>query len=52
MSRPATDVGRRGTDGRWRYVIDNPFGVAQLPEQAFHPPQANLLTNPRGGAGQ
>jgi len=23
----ATDVARRGTDGRWRYVIDNPFGI-------------------------
>lgn len=22
----ATDVVRRGPDGRWRYVIDNPFG--------------------------
>lgn len=25
----ATDVARRGADGRWRYVIDNPFGVAR-----------------------
>lgn len=24
----ATDVARLGTDGRWRYVIDNPFGVS------------------------
>jgi ketosteroid isomerase-like protein len=24
----ATDVARRGVDGYWRYVIDNPFGVA------------------------
>jgi uncharacterized protein (TIGR02246 family) len=24
----ATDVARRGVDGRWRYVIDNPFGTA------------------------
>jgi ketosteroid isomerase-like protein len=23
----ATDVARRGSDGRWRYVIDNPFGI-------------------------
>ncbi|MER5998672.1 DUF4440 domain-containing protein [Nonomuraea angiospora] len=23
----ATDVARRGRDGRWRYAIDNPFGV-------------------------
>lgn len=25
----ATDVARKGADGRWRYVIDNPFGVSQ-----------------------
>jgi ketosteroid isomerase-like protein len=25
----ATDVARRGADGHWRYVIDNPFGVRQ-----------------------
>ncbi|MCG5218670.1 nuclear transport factor 2 family protein [Streptosporangium soli] len=24
----ATDVARRGADGLWRYVIDNPFGTA------------------------
>jgi hypothetical protein len=24
----ATDVARRGADGAWRYVIDNPFGTA------------------------
>ncbi|MEV7614151.1 DUF4440 domain-containing protein [Streptomyces sp. NPDC089799] len=23
----ATDVARRGADGHWRYVIDNPFGT-------------------------
>jgi ketosteroid isomerase-like protein len=23
----ATDVARRGPDGRWRYVIDNPYGT-------------------------
>src|SRR2546429_8422249 len=23
----ATDIARRGADGRWRYVIDNPFGI-------------------------
>lgn len=23
----ATDVARRGGDGRWRYVIDNPYGT-------------------------
>ncbi|POX53093.1 DUF4440 domain-containing protein [Streptomyces sp. Ru71] len=25
----ATDVARRGGDGLWRYVIDNPFGTAR-----------------------
>ncbi|MCW3818198.1 DUF4440 domain-containing protein [Micromonospora sp. DR5-3] len=25
----ATDVARRGPDGLWRYVIDNPFGTAE-----------------------
>ena len=24
----ATDVARKSADGRWRYVIDNPFGTA------------------------
>ncbi|OEV04702.1 hydrolase [Streptomyces oceani] len=28
MSGTATDVLRLGADGRWRYVIDNPAGVA------------------------
>lgn len=28
FSGTATDVARRGPDGFWRYVIDNPFGVA------------------------
>lgn len=28
----ATDVARRGPDGRWRYVIDNPFGVHAGPD--------------------
>jgi ketosteroid isomerase-like protein len=27
----ATDVARRGSDGRWRYVIDNPFGTHAQP---------------------
>lgn len=26
----ATDVARRGVDGLWRYVIDNPFGTARV----------------------
>ncbi|MFE0208202.1 YybH family protein [Streptomyces sp. NPDC058985] len=30
----ATDVARRGADGYWRYVIDNPFGVARHTEPA------------------
>ncbi|MFI6940466.1 YybH family protein [Streptomyces sp. NPDC050418] len=25
----ATDVARRGPDGRWRYAIDNPFGTRE-----------------------
>ncbi|WP_188196234.1 YybH family protein [Nonomuraea sp. SYSU D8015] len=28
LSGTATDVVRRGADGRWRYVIDNPHGTA------------------------
>lgn len=24
----ATDVARKGSDGYWRYIIDNPFGTA------------------------
>lgn len=31
MAGTATDVARRGTDGFWRYVIDNPFGTAPRP---------------------
>ena len=27
----ATDVARLGADGRWRYVIDNPFGTTPVP---------------------
>ncbi|MFI7285357.1 YybH family protein [Streptomyces anulatus] len=30
----ATDVARRGSDGFWRYVIDNPFGTADAPGPA------------------
>ncbi|MBM7052641.1 YybH family protein [Streptomyces durocortorensis] len=33
----ATDVARRGNDGFWRYVIDNPFGTADGPEQTGRP---------------
>ncbi|GHJ95206.1 hypothetical protein SNE510_47250 [Streptomyces sp. NE5-10] len=31
----ATDVARRGPDGRWRYAVDNPFGLRPggLPDQ-------------------
>lgn len=28
MKGTATDVVRRGADGTWRYVIDNPHGIA------------------------
>jgi len=27
LTGTATDVARRGSDGCWRYVIDNPFGT-------------------------
>lgn len=27
LTGTATDVARKGADGRWRYVIDNPFGT-------------------------
>ncbi|MQY04818.1 YybH family protein [Actinomadura macrotermitis] len=30
----ATDVARRGPDGRWRYVIDSPFGGKPVEPQA------------------
>lgn len=30
MEGTATDVARRGHDGYWRYVIDNPFGVQEF----------------------
>ena len=30
LTGTATDVARRGADGRWRYVIDNPFGTDPL----------------------
>ncbi|MFC4905989.1 YybH family protein [Actinomadura gamaensis] len=28
----ATDVARRGKDGHWRYIIDNPFGTSAKEE--------------------
>nr|CTQ89704.1 conserved hypothetical protein [Kibdelosporangium sp. MJ126-NF4] len=28
MKGTSTDIARRGADGTWRYVIDNPFGTA------------------------
>ncbi|MEW2501124.1 nuclear transport factor 2 family protein [Amycolatopsis sp. NPDC047767] len=28
VSGVSTDIVRRGADGRWRFVIDNPFGTA------------------------
>ncbi|WP_245930021.1 YybH family protein [Allonocardiopsis opalescens] len=28
LAGTATDVARRGADGYWRYVVDNPFGTA------------------------
>lgn len=29
MVATATDIARRGADGCWRYLIDNPFGAAR-----------------------
>lgn len=29
MQATATDIARRGADGCWRYLIDNPFGAAR-----------------------
>ncbi|MFJ6611443.1 YybH family protein [Streptomyces sp. NPDC091289] len=43
----ATDVARRGPDGFWRYVIDNPFGTADEPDPADTPPE-----QPRQGSGR
>lgn len=31
LAGTATDVARRGPDGTWRYVIDNPMGTAPVP---------------------
>ncbi|MBT2452981.1 SgcJ/EcaC family oxidoreductase [Streptomyces sp. ISL-43] len=28
LTGTATDVARRGSDGLWRYAVDNPFGTA------------------------
>ncbi|MGW7439121.1 YybH family protein [Streptomyces sp. NPDC054849] len=28
LAGTATDVARRGPDGLWRYVVDNPFGTS------------------------
>ena len=36
----ATDVARRGPDGRWRYVIDNPFGLRPQPLAVEDPAEA------------
>ncbi|MFI0422101.1 YybH family protein [Spongiactinospora sp. 9N601] len=33
LSGTSTDVVRQGSDGRWRYVMDNPFGTALAPER-------------------
>ncbi|SNB88469.1 Ketosteroid isomerase homolog [Streptomyces sp. PgraA7] len=33
----ATDVARRGPDGFWLYVVDNPFGTTEDPEQTGRP---------------
>ncbi|MEV4319387.1 nuclear transport factor 2 family protein [Actinocrispum sp. NPDC049592] len=36
ISGTATDVARRGEDGCWRYVIDNPQPVELQPDPALH----------------
>ncbi|MFB7621050.1 YybH family protein [Kitasatospora sp. NPDC056181] len=48
----ATDVARRGKDGRWRYVIDNPFGTAGAPEATHVPgaPEATAVPEAPGAA--
>ncbi|MYV60205.1 DUF4440 domain-containing protein, partial [Streptomyces sp. SID4931] len=54
----ATDVARRGPDGFWRYVVDNPFGTAAGgPEQTGRPTEvgpADAAAGPTSpeGAGQ
>ncbi|MFJ5864059.1 YybH family protein [Streptomyces parvus] len=37
IASTATDVARRGPDGFWRYVVDNPFGTTEDPEQTGRP---------------
>ncbi|MFQ6850978.1 DUF4440 domain-containing protein [Streptomyces sp. 35M1] len=53
----ATDVARRGPDGFWRYVVDNPFGTTEDPEQTGRPTEvgpAAAAAGPtsRDGTGQ
>ncbi|MFJ3969784.1 hypothetical protein ACIPYR_16745 [Streptomyces parvus] len=53
----ATDVARRGPDGLWRYVVDNPFGTTEDPEQTGRPTEvgpAAAAAGPtsRDGTGQ
>ncbi|MEU6629352.1 DUF4440 domain-containing protein [Streptomyces parvus] len=53
----ATDVARRGPDGFWRYVVDNPFGTTEDPEQTGRPTEvgpADAAAGPtsRDGTGQ
>jgi len=32
LTATANDIARRGADGYWRYLIDNPFGTSLRPE--------------------
>ncbi|MEV0390219.1 DUF4440 domain-containing protein [Nonomuraea sp. NPDC050643] len=50
LSGTATDVARRGADGRWRYVIDNPHGTATPPQMPRNPlaRRADPGSGPRG----
>ncbi|MFE0124889.1 YybH family protein [Streptomyces parvus] len=44
----ATDVARRGPDGLWRYVVDNPFGTTEDPEQNGRPRVGGPAAAPAG----
>ncbi|MFD6654533.1 YybH family protein [Streptomyces parvus] len=44
----ATDVARRGPDGFWRYVVDNPFGTTEDPEQTGRPTEVGPTDSAAG----
>ncbi|CAL99705.1 uncharacterized protein (TIGR02246 family) [Saccharopolyspora erythraea NRRL 2338] len=53
MAGTATDVARRGADGRWRYVIDNPHGTAwrTFARSAIPEPEGSFSCSPGWGGG-